>query len=984
MVAFFTAAPASAQRMPQDSWYLAKEMKRFVEPGKFWHPHDAALGPDGNLYVADRYNHRVQVFDQDGNFIRQFGNYGSGNGEFNEVTGIHVAPDGKVYVSEWHNARVQVFDALGNFIRSMGQLGSGEGQLNAPHGVTVDDDGNVYVVEHSNARVSVFKPDGTYLRQWGSSGSDDGQFQGAIAICRTPDNKIAVLERDGARRVQIFATGGNLLSKFSGDWVQQGWWDDYRNFMPHGIEADSSGNIYVSGREWKGIQVFNSSGEFLRVISTNGGGSGEGQFNPMGLAVGNGKVFACDWDNHRIAVFSTNGTWSKNFGSHQSAEQDTHGIAVDANGNIFISYYHANVIYKFSPDLAFIKSFGSAGSGDGQFNGVLEMAIGPNQRLYVVDHSGHRVQYFDLEGNFLGKFGSEGAGNGNFKYPWGIAVGKDNKVYVADRDNHRIQVFDANGNYLSKFGTQGSFDGQFQSPHGLAVLPDGKVAVADHGNGRIQIFSGDGNYLSKFNFMDGVAWRDQANPTRLVALSDGLLGISGYFYGEVTSWNDRIHGDVVCVSNPQGERIKVWPAAWCSMAETKSGDLIAAHGDRVVRVWKRTFRTVHPEPSNAIPLPTIVAQKRRPGTSLVDVDYTVKDADNATVQTAALAFKNGGNSLADVIPITSFAEGTANKLGSNIATGQTHKFTWDVARDWSTDFGEVQLEILAKDGRGLLNLDFIRIPAGAGNPELKISRSPVNDNDFLSVWYWLVATGDPDVRLDNGQVLALDGSSEQLDGLVGEYYSEEGFKGNATLKLGEATYYNYYNMYGQTQAKSIRWTGNFVPLETGDHTIRFDGPGNAPNVRIWLNGNELTRIENSEWYHLGARFNFNAQSGTPLSVKIEYDTVPSWSDFNTYIQKPGSNDSNSPSLSYFKSTSTILAMGSTTTKLGRDFIFQRMGLREATAAEVTRAKEAGTPGVINQWEPKLRVGPDERPAKINAYGFDTGADGYWAVPIEGN
>jgi hypothetical protein len=90
------------------------------------------------------------------------------------------------------------------------------------------------------------------------------------------------------------------------------------------------------------------------------------------------------------------------------------------------------------------------------------------------------------------------------------------------------------------------------------------------------------------------------------------------------------------------------------------------------------------------------------------------------------------------------------------------------------------------------------------------------------------------------------------------------------------------------------------------------------------------------------------------------------------------------SLANFKSTSTILAMGSTTTKLGRDFILQRMGLREATAAEVTRAKEAGTPGVINQWEPKFKVGPDERPAKVNAYGFDTGAEGYWAVPVAGN
>jgi sugar lactone lactonase YvrE len=942
MVAFFTAAPASAQRMPQDSWYLAKEMKRFVEPGKFWHPHDAALGPDGNLYVADRYNHRVQVFDQDGNFIRQFGNYGSGNGEFNEVTGIHVAPDGKVYVSEWHNARVQVFDAEGKFIRSIGQPGSGEGQLSAPHGVTVDDDGNVYVVEHINARVSVFKPDGTYLRQWGSSGSDDGQFQGAIAICRTPDNKIAVLERDGSRRIQVFEPDGTLLRKFTTEW------------SPHGIETDSSGNFYVTARDWAGFSVFSSDGTRTGVLGQNGGGSGNGQFNPIGLAVGNGKVFACDWDNHRIAIFSTDGTWSKNFGSHQSSEQDTHGIAVDANGNIFISYHQANVIYKFSPDLAFIKSFGSAGSGDGQFNGVLEMAIGPNNRLYVVDHSGHRVQYFDLDGNFLGKFGSNGAGNGNFKYPWGIAVSKDNKVYVADRDNHRIQVFDANGSYLSKFGSQGSFDGQFQSPNGVAVLSDGRIMVNDRGNGRLQTFDAQGNVLK-------VCTRGWS-PDRICASSDGQM------YG---AWGGLALYDTFAMGP-----LKEWGTpANGPIAETKSGDLVCAHHDRVVRVWKRTFRTVHPEPANALPLPTIVSQKRRPGTSLVDVEYTVKDADNATVQTAALAFKNGGNSLADVIPITSFAEGTANKLGTNIATGQTHKFTWDVARDWSTDFGEVQLEILAKDGRGLLNLDFIQIPASGNQTALKISRSPINDNDLLSVWYWLLATGDSGFKLENGAVVQV-GENLKSPGLFGEYFASSNFTGQLVDSKVDETF-SFNNWSGYYNHFSTRWTGEFVPTKSGQYTFKF---GVDDVVNIWVNGQKVVSDNNPN-----PSFTVSATANTPVPIRIDYDDRGGGHRaFWLNIVPPGESERAVVGSDFQCNFAPRLASGTTTTASGRAYIFAKMGLREATAAEVTRAKEAGTPGVINQWEPKFKVGPDERPAKVNAYGFDTGADGYWAVPIEGN
>lgn len=941
--ALLTAFPAHAQRMPQDSWYLAKEMKRFVEPGKFYHPHDAALGPDGNLYVADRYNHRVQVFDQDGNFIRQFGNYGSGNGEFNEVTGIHVAPDGKVYVSECGNHRVQVFNSQGKFIRAMGQYGSGEGQLNYPHGVTVDNDGNVYVVEHSNSRVTAFKPDGTYLRQWGSSGTADGQFQGAIAICRTPDNKIAVLERDGSRRIQVFEPNGTFIRKFTTEW------------SPHGIETDSAGNFYVTARDWAGFSVFNSTGTRTAVRGQNGGGSGNGQFNPFGLAVGNGKVFACDWDNHRIAIFSTNGTWIKNFGTHQNGDVDTHGIAVDAIGNIYISYHQSNVIYKFSPELSFIKSFGSAGSGDGQFNGVLEMAIGPNNRLYVVDHSGHRVQYFDLDGKFLGKFGGEGTTNGKFKFPWGIAVGKDNKVYVADRDNHRIQIFDANGNYLSKFGTQGSFDGQFQSPHGLAFSPDGNLTVADAGNTRVQIFDSNGTYISKY----GEFW--SGTPYRIDYSSDGLLYVSvgrPWYYG----------GDFIAVLAGNSQALKTWGSTWCSMAETKSGDLIAAHGDRVVRVWKRTFRTVHPEPANALPLPTIVAQKRRPGTALVDVDYTVKDADNATVQTAALAFKNGGNSLTDVIPITSFAEGTGNKLGANIATGQTHRFTWDVARDWSTDFGEVQLEILAKDGRGLLNLDFIQIPATGNQTALKISRSPLNDNDFLSVWYWLIGTGDAGIKLENGQVFKTVDSYDE--GLFGEYYGGASFDGFRFSRGGEVPFVgdSWWDVEG---SYSIRWSGYFYPQKTGQYSFRFSVDDVAS---VWVGG---TRVVTD---NTPGEFSVSAQAGVRIPIRIDWDNRGNYRRYFSLYLTPPSEPERGAAKSDFQWVAPM-ASGTTTSSSGRAFLFAKMGLREATAAEITRAKEAGTPGVINQWDPKLRVGPDERPAKINAYGFDTGADGYWVVPV---
>jgi sugar lactone lactonase YvrE len=997
MVAFFTAAPASAQRMPQDSWYLAKEFSA-GGVGKFNHPQDVAVGPDGNLYVADSSNSQIQVLDADGLFLRSWN--GSSAGVPNDYfypNAVAVAADGKVFVSDGGYNRVLVFDAQGKFLRSMGQNGSAAGQLSNPTSIAVDASGNVYVGDTGNYRITVFDADGAYVRHWGGYGEGDDKFYGINDIHIVAGNKLAVLSNGPIR---VFNADGTLDSKT----------DSVNGYK---MSVDAVGNYYLPS--W-GRKVFkySSSGSLLQEFNLEGKIGN----NAYGLAVSGDRIYFTDYDNHRINIIDTSGNFIAARGAYGNANTTSvYGLATDALGNIFLADFDMGEIRKYDANHQLLKKFGTQGSGDGQFNGLRELAIGANQKLYALDQNNSRVQIFDLEGNFLGKFGSSGSGNGQFSVPYGLAVGNDNKVYVADKDNHRVQIFDANGNFLSKFGTQGSFDGQFQSPYDVAAFPNGDVAVADYGNKRVQIFDHQGNFLRKRNYYDlareGLQSiqgdsSDRNRPEFVFTTQDGLLGVSGFSQTYRSTYNGQKsiveyrYSYPVVLSDSQLNGIKAWmPAGALSnkyiysdneqynynnpnlagpMAESKSGDLIVANGDRKVRVWKRTFRTVHPEPSNAIPLPAILSQGRRPGSSLVDVEYRVKDADDATVQTAALAFKNGGNSLSDVIPITSLAEGTGNKLGSNISTGQTHRFTWNVAGDWNTDFAEVQLEVLAKDNRGLINLDFLRIPAGGDNPELKISRSPVNDNDFLSVWYWLLATGDPDVRLDNGQVLPLDGSSEQFDGLVGEYYSEEGFKGDATLRWGEVSNYSYYG-YGQKQAKSVRWTGQFVPQESGSYSIRFDWYyGGQPNIRFWANAEEITQTDE----YNSKSFSFEAQSGSPVSIRIEYDALPSYVNRNTSIQKPGSSDFINASLADFKSTSTILAMGSTTTKLGRDFIFQRMGLREATAAEVTRAKEAGTPGVINQWEPKFKVGPDERPAKVNAYGFDTGAEGYWAVPVAGN
>ena len=127
----------------------------------------------GKVYVADYANHRIQIFDPEGNFIIKFGEGGEGDGQFYKVSALSIDSEGDIYVADQFNYRVQKFTndgkfikawgsngaADGQFLEKFGQAGAGDGQLNGPEGVGVDKEtGTVYVADTGNSRIQVFKP----------------------------------------------------------------------------------------------------------------------------------------------------------------------------------------------------------------------------------------------------------------------------------------------------------------------------------------------------------------------------------------------------------------------------------------------------------------------------------------------------------------------------------------------------------------------------------------------------------------------------------------------------------------------------------------------------------------------------------------------------------------------------------------------------------------------------------------------------------
>ena len=335
-IALLTAFPAQAQRMPQDSWYLAKEVSS-GGGGKFYNPYDVAVGPDGNIYVADYNNNRIQVLDPEGSPIRSWNGSSAGvpNGGFRPRS-LHVASDGKVYVADESNNRVLVFDAQGKFLRAMGQSGSAEGQLNSPQAIAVDAAGNVYVGD-INYFISVFDSSGAYVRRFGGYGSSDGKFGWIIDIQIVAGNKVAVLDSKNGYRMQIFNPDGSFSSKIE-------------NLNAFSFASDSSGNYFLAGWEYK-VQKRSSTGALLQEFNL------EGKIGRIyGIAVTANRIYLADSPNHRIAVLDASGNFLTSWGRQGSASDPSiFGLALDGQGNSYLGDFDRSEIRKYDADWKLLK-----------------------------------------------------------------------------------------------------------------------------------------------------------------------------------------------------------------------------------------------------------------------------------------------------------------------------------------------------------------------------------------------------------------------------------------------------------------------------------------------------------------------------------------------------------------------------------------------------------------------------------------------------
>ena len=225
--------------------------------------------------------------------------------------------------------------------------------------------------------------------------------------------------------------------------------------------------------------------------------------NPEGVAINQrGEVVVTECGVHCVSVFSTSGKKLRSFGTRGSGQgqfDSPCGVAVDGEGNILVANYGNHRIQKFTGEGQFLAAVGTEGSGPLQFIYPSDIAFNTsNNKVYVADNENHRVQVLKSDLTFFGTFGKQGRGKGQFSDPYGIACDSTGKVYVADTCNHRIQIFTAEGKFLRMFGRRGQGRGELTNPSYVAVDTSGMVYVSDVGNHRVSVFTTNGQLVTSF------------------------------------------------------------------------------------------------------------------------------------------------------------------------------------------------------------------------------------------------------------------------------------------------------------------------------------------------------------------------------------------------------------------------------------------------------------------------------------------------------
>jgi DNA-binding beta-propeller fold protein YncE len=264
---------------------------------------------------------------------------------------------------------------------------------------------------------------------------------------------------------------------------------------PRSVAVDAKDNFYVVDMTGR-VQKFSPDGQFIlqwQMPQTDKG-------KPKGMVRDQeGNIIVVEPHYSRVNHFTPGAKLVAQWGREGRAVGDLafpRSVAVNSHGEVYVSEYGVvERVQQFAPfGTNFIKSFGTGGMGNGQFNRAEGLGVDSRDHLFVADSCNHRVQVFDRGGNYLAQFGKAGAGKGEMSYPYDVRVDATGLRFVCEFGNSRIQIFDPQNRPVEILGGVGAEPGKMNNPWSIALDSKGNLYVADSGNHRVLKFIRKGGY----------------------------------------------------------------------------------------------------------------------------------------------------------------------------------------------------------------------------------------------------------------------------------------------------------------------------------------------------------------------------------------------------------------------------------------------------------------------------------------------------------
>lgn len=419
----------------------------------------------------------------------------------------------------------------------------GEGVLRYPEALALGSDGQVWVADQFSSVVEHFSADGRFLGQWGQHGHLPGEFDAVGGLALSEDGRDLYLVDATHDRVEEFDLSGRLVR----------WWGG------HG----------------------KAPGRF------DFGGGAPGVPPGGGIALGGGHVYVSDTANDRVERFSLDGggatVWRGNLSS-------PHGLAFH-DGHLYVTDTGAGRVLELTSRGGILRSAGSPGEGDGQFESPWDLAVSPTGEVLVADDNNHRIVRLDRT---LGveriwavqssQSPSEGMrpnfGSVQVAYPRAIAVSGAGDVYVADAAASQILEYGPSGEPLRSWGRSALSYGEFVQPRDVAATPAGGVAVADTLGRRIETFDSRRAFAASLDGGAEILGTHLFKPVALALAPGGTLWVADQENGLVRhlSGSGHLLGTLEVPGSggrpPEADAVAVGPRGELYVADAASGEIL--------------------------------------------------------------------------------------------------------------------------------------------------------------------------------------------------------------------------------------------------------------------------------------------------------------------------------------------------------------------------------------------------------------------------